>query len=186
MINQTDIDAMRETLKAGVQTVTAPQLYETPQDIARHMVYLLDANYTDTVLEPSAGTGVLVEALIEYGLNWEQIAIVEQNRQLADALANKYKRVYPGDFLERCAWELGGPFERIIMNPPFIKGADMEHIRHALTMLKPGGRLVGICAGGPRQEKAIKPLCFDWEPLPAGTFKNAGTMVNSVLFTVEG
>jgi len=38
------------------------------------------------------------------------------------------------------------------MNPPFENGADIKHIQHAMKMLKPGGRLVAICANGPRQQ----------------------------------
>lgn len=186
MVNRTDIDAMRASLAAGVQTVTAPQLFETPPDIAAFMARELDASETDLILEPSAGTGRLIDAVLEASpVDVLQIAIVEHNSALCDGLARKYKRVYPGDFLNRCAWELGGPFDKIIMNPPFVSGADMAHIKHALKMLKPGGRLVGICAGGPRQEREIKPLAFDWWPLPPGTFKNAGTMVNAVCFTID-
>jgi methylase of polypeptide subunit release factors len=105
-------------------------------------------------------------------------------------LSAKYKRVYPGDFLERGAWELGGKFDRIIMNPPFINGADIKHIKHALPMLKPDGRLVAICANGPRQQAQLKPIAEGsggfYEPLPAGTFKDKGTNVNTALLVIEG
>jgi hypothetical protein len=53
-----------------------------------------------------------------------------------------------------------------------------------------GGRLVAICADGPRQNATLKPLAEDsggtWEPLPAGTFKEQGTGVNTVLLVIEG
>jgi len=75
------------------------------------------------------------------------------------------------------------------MNPPFINGSDIKHIEHALKFLKPGGRLVAICADGPRQNATLKPIAEDsggfWEPLPAGTFKDQGTNVNTVLLTIE-
>jgi 16S rRNA G1207 methylase RsmC len=41
-----------------------------------------------------------------------------------------------------------GQFDRIVMNPPFDHDTDIDHIRHAYRMLKPGGRLVAICANG--------------------------------------
>ena len=50
-------------------------------------------------------------------------------------------------------------------------------------MLKSGGRLDGICAGGPRQAEALQPLASSWEELPAGTF--TGTGVRSVLFVID-
>jgi hypothetical protein len=37
------------------------------------------------------------------------------------------------------------------LNPPFGNADDIKHIMHAWKMLKPGGRLVAICANGPRQ-----------------------------------
>jgi 16S rRNA G1207 methylase RsmC len=72
------------------------------------------------------------------------------------------------------------------MNPPFADGADIKHILHARTFLNPGGKLVAICANGPRQQAALQPLASSWEPLPAGTFKESGTNVNTVLLTIEG
>jgi 16S rRNA G1207 methylase RsmC len=77
-----------------------------------------------------------------------------------------------------------GTFDAVIMNPPFKDGADIKHILHAREFLKPGGRLVAICAGGPRQVDKLKPLCESWEELPEGTFD--GTGVRAVLLTMQG
>ena len=49
-----------------------------------------------------------------------------------------------GDFLEH-----QGDYNRIIMNPPFDKGADIEHVRHAFSLLAPDGKLVAIMSEGP-------------------------------------
>jgi len=35
-------------------------------------------------------------------------------------------------------------YDRIVMNPPFSDGRDMQHVRHAYDLLKPGGRLVSL------------------------------------------
>lgn len=76
------------------------------------------------------------------------------------------------------------------MNPPFQDGVDIEHIRHAVKFLKPGGRLVALCANGPRQRAALKTLAEDsggsWEDLPTGVFKAEGTGVNVALLVIEG
>jgi len=53
-------------------------------------------------------------------------------------------------------------------------------------MLAPGGRLVALCANGPRQRDQLRPLCQLWEDLPAGSFKAAGTGVNVSLLIIEG
>ena len=52
-------------------------------------------------------------------------------------------------------------------------------------MLKPGGRLVAICANGPRQNERLRPQCAEWIDLPAGTFKESGTGVNAALVVIE-
>ena len=76
-------------------------------------------------------------------------------------------------------------FDKIIMNPPFINGADIKHIEHAMGFLKPGGRLVALCANGPRQRYKLMPHADTWEELPQGSFKDSGTMVNVAMLTIE-
>jgi 16S rRNA G1207 methylase RsmC len=71
------------------------------------------------------------------------------------------------------------------MNPPFHNGADVVHILHALKFLKPGGRLVAICANGPRQQAELRPLATTWEELPEATFAEQGTNVRAALMTVQ-
>lgn len=181
--------AMREQLKTGVRVVTAPQLFETPPDLAARMVDLAGIEPGHRVLEPSAGTGRIIEAMggRMFGHNPEsgRIAAVEINADLCAHLRREFPLTYVrhADFLE-CGGELL-KFDRILMNPPFKDGADIKHILHARSMLADGGILVAICAGGPRQAKSLEPIASYWEPLPAGTFKNAGTNVNTVLLTIE-
>ena len=56
-------------------------------------------------------------------------------------------------------------------------------------MLKPGGRLVALCANGSRQNAALRPLVDaskgDWEDLPADSFKAEGTGVSVALITLH-
>jgi len=180
-------DAMRETLRHGVQVVSAPQLFPTPADLADRMVEDADLKPGQNVLEPSAGTGAIIDAIRRKLNHGTAITAVEINPTLAHRLAFfdclGADRVHPKDFLT-CNGDLG-QFDRILMNPPFANGQDIAHIRHALTMLKPGGRLVAICANGPRQNDQLKPL-GTWEVLPADTFKEQGTSVNTALLVVEG
>jgi len=35
------------------------------------------------------------------------------------------------------------------MNPPFEKNSDIEHVRHAFSLLAPNGKLVAIMSEGP-------------------------------------
>ena len=75
------------------------------------------------------------------------------------------------------------------MNPPSAQGADIAHIMHALPMLEAGGRLVALCANGPRQNAILRPMVEarggEQEDLPADTFKELGTGVRVALITMQ-
>lgn len=190
-----DIKAMRATLEGGgVQVAVAPLLYETPRELAERMARLADVQPGHHVLEPSAGTGRLLGAIgARFRGNTPEThghaVAIEINAQLAERLRIEFPltEVHCGDFLDaRFSGERLPLFDRILMNPPFNGGADIKHILRARRLLKPGGYIVGICAGGPRQAAALEPLADLWEPLPSGTFAAAGTNVSSVLFTMYG
>lgn len=178
-------EAMAESLKAGVQVVTAPNLFPTPEDVARQVVELADIEQGHRVLEPSAGTGAMLAAIHarkpkDGGCD---CVAVEINSHLAKSLECMANTVYCRNFLE-CNGDLG-QFDRIVMNPPFERGADVKHINHARKFLKPGGRLVAICANGPRQREALEPIATAWIDLPAGTFKDQGTNVNTAIVVID-
>lgn len=180
--------AMREQLKAGVQVVSAPQLFPTPAELACRMVQLADIQAGQAVLEPSAGTGRILAAICQVESSTVRTAV-----EINQPLCTQLRRNDPGahvvhtDFLE---WDGGtqGFYDVAIMNPPFENGADIKHIKHAYSMLKPGGRLVAICANGPRQREQLMPLVDscggDWEDLPEGTFANEGTKVRTALLVL--
>jgi 16S rRNA G1207 methylase RsmC len=90
--------------------------------------------------------------------------------------------IHCADFLT-CNGDLG-TFDRIVMRPPFSHAVDIQHIHHALSMLRSGGVLVALCANGPRQRAALQPLAEVWEDLPQGTFREAGTLVNVALLRI--
>lgn len=189
-------DALKDTLKAGVKVVSAPQLFPTPPELARRMVEEACIRDGMTVLEPSAGNGQLLGAICHSGVQVRATAVevnyncVQMLSAQRDAGAYQNAVITQGDFLEWFGCEIGqGGFDRVLMNPPFANADDIKHIRHAMTFLKPGGRLVAICANGPRQQEKLRPMIEDnggtWEPLPAGTFESSGTGVNTVLMVYD-
>ena len=137
-------------------------------------------------MEPSAGTGRIVDAID--AVQGALVVAIEINHTMADNLrarSNTRHNIRQGDFLEFTPETLG-LFDVILMNPPFANGADIKHIQHALRFLKPGGRLVAICANGPRQNDKLKPIIEasgEWADLPAGTFESSGTGVNTAMLT---
>lgn len=194
---RTEFDSMREALKAGtaVKVVSAPQLFATSRELAREAVATAGVMPGHRVLEPEAGTGVILDAIQNAltGADCGRVVAVEINRDLAAELERKRNltvyanesnyTIRQADFLELTPEDLG-LFDRIVMNPPFVNGADIEHIKHAMKFLKAGGRLVSICAAGPRQVRELKPL-GEWRELPEGSFDHAGTGVHTAMVIID-
>ena len=151
------------------------------------MIEAAEIETGDLVLEPSAGTGNLIRALPP-GCH---VTAVEKNLSLAQGLKSVFGRnaiqgtIFALDFLEFGEKEGTVKYNRIVMNPPFENGADIKHIQHARTFLAPGGRLVALCANGPRQQAALKPIASEWTELPPGSFKSHGTGVNVALLVID-
>lgn len=153
--------------------------FPTPDAVIERMVKLLDIGFGHRILEPSAGMGNILEYLPAGTI------AIEQNFSLFEYLQKTQPQnsILQGDFLSMNG-EIG-MFDRIIMNPPFTKGADIKHIKYALEHLNEGGKLVALCAGGPNQARELMPLADLWEDLPQGSFKQAGTMVNACIMVVD-
>lgn len=174
-----DFGELKAALNHGIKVVSAPQLFPTPPEIAARMVELAEIGPYMRVLEPSAGTGNILRAI---GDQPDKVA-VEVNPSLVSVLARcgvSGLHIHEADFLE-CNGNLG-KFDRVVMNPPFENGADIKHVRHAMTFLNPGGRLVALCANGPRQREAFMESADYWEDLPDGCFKEQGTNVRVAMF----
>lgn len=178
----------------GVRVVSVPNLFPTPNNVAHDVVSMAKLGPGMRVLEPSAGTGALLRALDErlsptFGGVHPTVHAIESNHELAGALQARFPwaTVQCADFLS-VRYDVDGiggdyePFDRVLMNPPFERGADIKHVQHALRFLKPGGVLVGICANGPRQNDTLRPLADTWQALPRDTFR--GTNVSAALFRI--
>jgi phospholipid N-methyltransferase len=182
-------EALKETAAAGVAVVVAPQLFPTPDWLARQVVERAEIRDCDRVLEPSAGTGALVEAM-PADIHLVTVEINPKLCQLLRALPGPAE-VIEADFLSLNGTI--GTFDRIVMNPPFTMGADVEHVAHAWRHLGPEGRLVAIMGGNTGRRsfvelvKTITDSGADLhiETLPPESFKDAGTSVNTVLLTVQ-
>lgn len=165
--------------------------FPTPKETARRMVAEAGIEPDMTVLEPSAGNGNIAEVIRAAGVNPD---VVEQSPRLREILEAKGFNLAGQDFMD----VKEGGYDRIIMNPPFSNGQDAEHIHHAYTLLKPGGKLVAIAGEGIFFRNDAKATEFrQWlenvggtsEQLPEGTFKDAALMattgVNARMVVVE-
>lgn len=179
-------EVLEESLDAGfaVDEKKALCQFFTPPDVAARMVEVADITSDVRILEPSAGTGNLLRAVfdvLQSGMS--NTTAIEISPELIENLRVGFPAVTfrCADFLE-CIDERG--FDRIIMNPPFDSGLDIKHIRHAESMLAPGGRLVALCGNGPRQQEIFQDRADYWEPLPEGSFKSEGTGVNVAMLVL--
>jgi phospholipid N-methyltransferase len=174
--------------------VSSFNLFPTPPEIATKMIEWCDISphrfKGQRILEPSFGTGRLLEAMLKKNLlDWNLVTGVEINQDLVNHIQNHRwnATLICADFLDM-GKTFGSPiqyetFDRIVMNPPFKNGCDRHHIDHALKFLKTGGILVTLLANGPRQRdwfaktsKMYPNAC--WRDLPAGSFKCEGTSVD--------
>ncbi len=169
--------------------------FPTPPDVAARVAELADLREGQLVLEPSAGTGALVEACVARVPSLE-IACVELQPDLVAKLRVNFSAeqfgVIEGDFLAQPAKFLGfaAGFDRVVMNPPFARGQDVDHVTHAFEFLRPGGRLVSVMSAGVefRQDKRyadfrrLEPMV---ERLPSKSFRPSGTDVSAVIVVLE-
>lgn len=177
---------MKEQLKTGgVVVVQADQLFPTPDALADRLVALADVQNGHRVLEPSAGTGAIVRA-IRRAAPEADVTAWEINAELARASGATHM-----DFL--LANE-NLRFDRVVLNPPFAGGADVEHVTRAFGMLKSGGRLAAIMSAGVKFRDDAKTKSFralvaesggQLEDLPEGSFANAGTNVRTVIVQLD-
>ena len=170
--------------------VSAFNLFQTPPELAdRMMGYLLTyISPGDRILEPSAGLGRLYLALRTEHAG--PVVMVEQSpeccRELYDMTNDDYAtKLIQGDFLTKTAEDLGGRFDGILMNPPFKQWRDIKHIDHARKLLRPGGRLVALCANGPRQQAKLTSHATAWIDLPAQSFASEGTNVETAIVIID-
>jgi len=196
-----DAESLAEALQRAIETGTvtdtkkALEQFYTPTEVAVDMArWAVEPG--DHVLEPSAGQGSLVFAALDAGaLSVTAVEIDEANvvalRSLNDKRGGVDVRM--GDFMEPvmpAVLKHNEPFDAVLMNPPFSRNQDIAHVRAAWNLLRPGGKLAAItsphwtfagekaCQDFGRWTQEIRAVC---ENLPEGTFKDAGTMVRTVL-----
>ena len=160
------------------------------------------------ILEPSAGTGNLARRCVDGHKsleNWSGgredhahkyharnlVDVVELQQNLAEDLKAEgiYNRVYAMDFLKLDPGTTG-LYDLIVMNPPFDRGRDIDHVMHARKFLQPNGTLVAIMSAGTEFRSDKKSIAFQkfieemkghFFDLPAGSFSESGTNVNTCI-----
>lgn len=174
--------------------------YWTPEEAARLLVHGDDRRHTghhfkpgQRVLEPSAGEGHLVRQLIGHGLSVHAVEVSADRHHKLRRYAGDGVTAEQANFLEV---EPRPVFDHVVMNPPFSGRHWMKHVRHAFEFLAPGGRLSAILPASAEIKEDREHLAFrrwasqnparrwdhrQWEELPAESFSEAGTRINTVI-----
>lgn len=159
------------------------------ESIVSNWLYRRDATALKA-LEPSAGSGAFCAMLKKLGI---ATTAVEIQAHLAEGLRDSghCAEVLRADFLELIP---DRKFDLIVMNPPFYRGLDIDHVAHALRFLTDDGLLVAVMSAGVEFAVSKKAVAFrelvdrmngSWRDLPPGSFADSGTNVNTVMLAVS-
>ncbi|MEL4896525.1 SAM-dependent DNA methyltransferase [Crocosphaera sp. Alani8] len=168
---------------------TIPGYFSTPKPVCDQMVRLANLKPGLRVWEPSAGKGDIASAIKEaVDVNLE---VCELNSNLRQLLEIKGFNVIGSD-----CFDVTTSYHRILMNPPFVKGSELIHIRYSYDHLLEGGQLVAIAPESIefRQDRKyaefrewLEDKCVINAPLPQGSFLNSdrSTGVNTRIIVLE-
>ncbi len=148
------------TLPKPLQVDAYSECHVTPPDVAARMVDYLGSAGDFLTLEPSAGTGNLIQALYAAGHSRCELTAVERHAGLCQAIRQRFTGQLYIDPINQCFLEYAAEaaakieFPRIIMNPPFktVK----RHMKAALSLLGYGGHAVATLI-------ALVPVTFQHE-----------------------
>ena len=161
------------------------ECHVTPADVALRMVEALEASRDQLTLEPSAGNGSLVNALLESDHSPFELVMVERSSELCGALRNRFSKFNTPDPINECFLDYAErasnsiEYPRIIMNSPFK--AVKKHVEAALNLLGRAGHRDAAMV-------ALVPVTFEHvdaeliELLPNDTFASAAVYTKIVRF----
>lgn len=199
---------MRRVNEKAAWLRKAHEYFPTPDDLADKVAELARLFPGCTVLEPSAGTGALCDA-VRARCPEARIQCIEPVGECREVLEHKGYELLPdsvGQMLEyhtepttihhghvdnpvQC-----GPYDRIVMNPPFSRGKDIEHVRMAWNLLKAGGVMVAIVSTGAmdrtgNKERQFQQFVHDHTNsvlrFNQSEFNESGTGVSTCMFALE-
>lgn len=190
--------AFGDALDSGklVDEKASYQAYFTPAALAARAATMLAGllpNMGDgaMVLEPSAGEGALALAFATETGGEALIDCYELEPKRAAKLAGLGFWSMAADFLSITP---EARYDGVIMNPPFTRDQDAEHVCHAWEFVKPGGVLVAIVSRGYSFRSTAKARKLGSlvelhrqheEEIPAGTFAESGTDVATALLILR-
>lgn len=162
------------------------QFFPTPPETVARLLGAASLEPWHVVLEPSAGRGAIAERVAPLVAAVDCIELHEPHAAVIRA-AGYVREVTTADFL---ATPPRPVYDRVVMNPPFAKRADVAHVMHALEFLRPGGVLVSVMANGVtyRTDAAtagLREAAASFKPLPLKAFAESGTDASTVIAVIR-
>ena len=167
------------------------QFFETPEDVADWLVMIAGGIHeSDTVLEPSAGRGALVNAIRRScpSITVDCFELMPENTEILQKIPGV--RILGADFTQ----SRPGQYTKIIANPPFSKNQDIDHLRKMYDLLQEGGTLAAITSTHWEisEEKKCKEF-RDWleevggmkYEIEEGVFKESGTQIKTLAVVIK-
>lgn len=166
------------------------QFYKTPQKACKSFMDHIRLSEGDIILEPSCGDGALLDAIVNRSNDYRvplniNLVGVEFDGARAQICRQKGYTVHCENFL---TFETKTKFDKVVMNPPFSGTHYIKHIKHALELLKEGGKLYAILPITARDKHGLVdelPYFKNWSNLPSGSFKESGTNINTVVLEIR-
>lgn len=188
--------AIQAVIETGIMPDKNPHAYfPTPEKLVEEMIHWagidkLSSNISseDRVLDPSAGCGRIVSALVQRGFT--NVDAVEIDPINSRTLQNLPISVYEQDFLTfKPSWK----YKYILMNPPFLGDTWVAHVEHAWSLLEDDGVLVAIVPEALHWKdnskvKTMRELVMmqgSYEFNEKGAFKESGTSVGTCMLKME-
>lgn len=196
------VDAIEPILLTGavVHKQHASGYFPTPPSVVATLLEIAELQDDYHVLEPSAGQGAIVKGVVNrtpgvrvtaYEIDTDNVRVMYADPVLRPRIDAGVVTITGCDCL---AVRPRQRYNRIIMNPPFARQSDVHHVMRMFQFLKPGGLLIAVMGAGVRFRDNQLTRDFremvlanegDIEELPVGSFKIAGTSVNTVVVTMR-
>lgn len=167
------------------------QFFATPPEVADWLVMLAGGIHErETVLEPSAGTGAIIDAIHR---SCENVVVdcFELMPENVEILNKKTNIRLLGEDFTTANLQL---YDKIIANPPFSRNQDIRHVRKMYNALKPNGTVAAItsCHWRIAKEKEccdfrnwldqVGGVCYS---IDQGEFATSGTMIETLAIVIK-
>jgi len=197
-IQDNSFDRLNTALQTGIiiDSKKEYQFFPTPDNVIEQLIESIPFDNGKRILEPSAGAGAIADKIKKHCDNYRisyQLDVCEINPQCQQVLKAKGYNLVAEDFLK---YNPKDKYDIIIMNPPFNKQQDIDHVTHALSMLVPDGYLVSVMLPSfqyreNKKSKAFRDLINNYHnpdlygneirEVEAGAFKKSGTNIATTI-----